>query len=373
MDLKLLKKLIQKNFHEVPVNNSYGKPSSALTISKDYIDGINNCSYEILNDQKIKFYYDGKYIGGLNGQTSLSNKKNGTQIARDKIQTEKYLKANDINTTNSVSFHLNEYTIAEDYIMQHSAPKVIKPYNLSSGKGITLDVVADNFDYAWKKAESEYNDEAENAEILIQDQLPGIEARFLVVEGVYNSAILRVPTNIVGDGNQTVKQLLENKNLQRASNAHLNKFLIKIDDDLTGRLDKLGLNLNSILYEGEVVFLNKVSNIALGGDTYEISHLVSDNLKQLAESAVNAIPDLKSAGVDIMFNSFDDDKASVLEVNHAANLIMHHYPWKGEPKNPIHDLIDTLILEDQKLQKEQKSMKNSKLWKLFSNLNNRNK
>lgn len=366
MDLELLKKYIQQNFKGVSVNNSYGKPSSVLTLATEYISTISDCSYKTYNDKKVEVFYKGEFVGGLNGQTSLSNKKKGTQIARDKIQTEKYLKKSSINTTNSKSFDLNEYEAAENYVKKNGLPIVVKPYNLSSGRGITLDVQKENFKQAWKKVEGEYKGETEQAKVLLQPQLPGIEARFLVIEGKFNSAILRVPTNVIGDGVQTIEQLLDEKNFHRARNAHLSKFLIKIDSNLIEKLFNLNLDLNSILGKDEIVFLNKVSNIALGGDTYEISHLVSDSLKRLAESAVRAIPDIKSAGVDIMFSSFDDENAAVLEVNHAGNLIMHHYPWKGEAKQPIFDLIDTLILDSQKSQKKDKNTERSIFRRLIS-------
>lgn len=343
MDIKLLKDVIEKEFNSLPVNNFYGHSSSIPKIVKDYIVDIDGLEIEQPTALKTRFIFHGENIGGISGQTILTNKRDGMLIARDKFLTEEYLKENEVKTTNSKIFTEKDLLFAKNYIAEQHRNMVVKPYNLSSGKGITLDVNLKNFNYAWEKAISAYENTKEKVKIIIQEQLPGIEARFLVIEGKFNSAILRVPTNIVGDGEKTVRELIKEKNLQRGRNPHLYKVLIKMDDVLESFLKDNKLNYNSIIPNKEVLFFWKVSNIALGGDTLEISHLVSNNLKTLAEKAVKAIPELHSAGVDIMFESFEDKNAAVLEVNHAANLIMHHYPWKGTPKKPILDLIDTLI------------------------------
>jgi len=345
VDIELLKITLEKSFNEVKVNQYKEEDTSVFIIVKDAISEIDDFSYKIINESKVLFYYKSTEVGGINGQNILTNKREGSLIARDKMKTEKYLSDAGIKTTQSMRFNLNQIQDAEKEMANRRSPFVLKPYNLSSGRGVSLNVDFNNLSKSWKKSVDAYGDDYKEASLILQPQLPGIEARFLVVNGKFSSAILRAPANVVGDGKSSIEDLIRDKNYLRRKNPHLKKFMIHIDEELTDKLAEDNLELSTILPPYKLVFFTNVSNIALGGDTLEISHLVSGDMKKLAEEAIKSIPDLKSGGVDIMFSSFEDSEATVLEINHAANLIMHYYPWKGHPGQPIHDYVNDLYDE----------------------------
>lgn len=342
VEIKLLENVLEKNFSNIDINEYKETTASVIKIAEEAINQTDNLSYKNVNDTKILFYYKDTEVGGINGQTLLTNTKEGTRNARDKFRTEQYLTEKGVRTTKSHIFGAGQINDAKNEIKKYDEAFVLKPYNLSSGKGVSLNVDADNIEAAWAKSIGAYEGNLDGARIIMQPQLPGIEARFLVINGKFSSAILRAPANIVGDGQSTIEELIKQKNYLREKHPHLNKFIIQINDELKNHLKRSGLTLSSIPENSKVVFFTDVSNIALGGDTLEISHLASDELKCLAEYAVNAVPGLSSAGVDIMFTHFDDCNASVLEINHAANLVMHYYPWKGQSGQPIHDYLQYL-------------------------------
>ncbi len=351
MDINLLKSTLVEHFNDTDVNQYDSHMDSVPEIAKAAIKKFDDLRYEMASPSKIVFYYGDREIGGFNGQNIMTNKKEGTRIARDKYKTEQYLLEKKVAATESFIYDISQFEEAKKELEKHRMPFVVKPYNLSSGKGVVMDVNPENLREAWENCLQAYEGDTDGAQIIMQPQLPGIEARFLVINKRFSSAILRVPANIAGDGASTIRELVERKNDLRKKNPHLKKFMIPMDRQLEDHLDGLNLNLDSIVQKDMVIFFTTVSNVALGGDTLEISHLVSDNLKHLAEDAVKAIPHLRSAGVDIMFSSFDDDEARVLELNHAANLVMHYYPWKGTPGQPVHDYIKD-IYED--VQRERK-------------------
>lgn len=68
------------------------------------------------------------------------------------------------------------------------------------------------------------------------------------------------------------------------------------------------MDLNYVSNNNEVVFLHVSSNISLGGDSNELSDLVNLQMTELTENTVNAIPVMRTAGVDIMFNALYDKK-----------------------------------------------------------------
>ncbi|MCD2137387.1 ATP-grasp domain-containing protein [Salinicoccus halitifaciens] len=351
MDINLLKDTLIEHFNDTVVNQYDSHMDSVPEIAKEAIKKFDDMKYEMASPSKIVFYYRGREVGGFNGQNIMTNKKEGTRIARDKYKTEQYLMEKKVATTKSFIYDANQFEEAKKELEKHTMPFVIKPYNLSSGKGVVMNVNPENVSEAWLNCLKAYEGSTDGAQVIIQPQLPGIEARFLVINEHFSSAILRVPANITGDGNSTIRELIKCKNHLRKQNPHLKKFMIPLNLQLESYLTDIDLNLDSVVQKNRVIFFTSVSNVALGGDTLEISHLVSDNLKRLAESAVEAVPHLKSAGVDIMFSRFNDEEAKVLELNHAANLVMHYYPWKGTPKQPIHDYINDIYEEAQREKK----------------------
>src|SRR5699024_8580087 len=134
----------------------------------------------------------------------------------------------------------------------------------------------------------------------------------------------------------------------REDNPYLKRLPIKITDIVKYYLEQQNKTSDTVPDKDEIVFLHKSSNITQGGENYEISHLVGEDMIRTAEEAMQAVPGFYTGGVDLMYQSFDDKEPLVLELNPGANLRMHHYPWKGLPKKPINDLIDSMLDEFKK-------------------------
>lgn len=343
MDYKILKDIMSSHLVNLKVNEYENGVNGTLKLAENHIKTLAGCTSERLSSSEINFYYKNKIFGSMNGQIPSTSDSKGIRLCKDKLKTELLLIENNINTTNSTLLEEDDYKLGLEIVKKSTEPLVLKPLNMYGGRGITLNVNESNFDFAWKAAKKEYDATSKVFKVLIQPLLDGIEVRMLVIENKFNSAILRVPANVIGDGTHTIEELINLKNTERLMNPHLKKLQIKISDVVEFNLKNINKTLQSIVDKGEVIFLHNSSNISLGGDSYEISHLVDESLKNLAEKTVRVIPGIHSAGVDIMFTKFDDDNAKVLEVNPGANLRMHHYPLKGTPKSPVNDLINQML------------------------------
>ncbi|SDL25177.1 ATP-grasp domain-containing protein [Lacicoccus qingdaonensis] len=343
MDFNILESLLINELSDLKVNKYRDSKAGTIGMAASYVKSIQGCTVARISPNKIRLYYNKKPFGSIRGQRPSTTTGEGLKISNDKLEAEKYLKLKNINTTNSQSFQIEDYEIAKNYVDNQDGLLVIKPFNQSAGSGVSINVDKDNFDFAWSLAKKSYEGSNKTQKIIIQNMVPGIEARFLVIEGKFNSVILRVPTNIIGDGIHTVSELIERKNKMRISNPHLKRLPLKVNDTVKHNLEKENIRFNQVLDKNRVLFLHHSSNISLGGDSYEISHLVGDKLKQQAEEAIQAIPGVNTGGVDIMFTHFEDENSTVLEINPGANLRMHHYPWKGTPKRSIFDLVDDLL------------------------------
>ena len=342
MNFDLLNKYLKSDLKNLKINKYTNQLKGTSAIATHYINQQENLTYTRYKT-RLNLFYNKEKFGHIRGQTPSTTSLSAKRIVNNKLETEKYLQKRNINCTKSISLTANDFEKGLKIVSKSDVNMVLKPINLNRGDGITLNVNIANYEFAWKQAKDAIEDRGQHFTVLLQPMIEGIEARFLVIENSFNSVILRVPANIVGDGEQTVKELIQEKNKNRAFSPHLKRIPIKINESLLYNINKKGYTLGSVIKNEEILYLHHSSNISLGGDSYEITHLISDNLKQLAESAVLAIPGINTAGVDILLESLDGNTGTVLEVNAGSNLNMHHYPWKGQPKSPVHDLIDTML------------------------------
>ena len=348
MNFKLLNSIIIEHFKDLPINKYSTNFQGTLMLAKHHLSKLEGCRSIKASKYAIKMLYNDEIFGSIYGQTPTSNKVKAKQITKDKLATELALRKSGINTTESINFFENQYEEAKDYVSQSDESFVFKPSNLNGGRGITLEVDSNNFDQAWEFALKATKELKKEFNLIIQKYIPGIETRFLVIENKFNSAILRVPANVIGNGTNTIEELIEKKNHEKELNPHLKVLPIKLDERVENNLFKQGYRLESVPSKNEIVYLHFSSNISLGGDSYEISHLINDEMKNIAELTVNSIPGLSTAGVDMIYQSLEDNNPVVLEINPDANLRMHHYPYKGSPKQPVFDLIDSMLLKFKK-------------------------
>jgi len=343
MDFNTLIRLLESDLKELEINQYSSGKDGSLAIAEEYLSSLPGCSSHREEKSILKMFYKDEMFASMRGQSPFTNSKSAIRTANNKVKTEKFLKENNVNTTESELFELEDYEAALSFVNDAKVELVLKPFNLNGGRGITLNVTGDNFDFAWTQAVKACEEKEKPFKVMIQPLVKGIEARMLVIEDKFNSAILRVPCHVIGNGEDNIQTLVDEKNRLRKKNPYLKMIPIRITDIAEHNLKEQGKTLETVPELDEIVFLQKSSNITQGGDNYEVSHLISDRMKKVAEEALTAIPDFHTGGVDLMIESFDDEAPVVLELNPAANLRMHHYPWKGEPKTPIHDLIDTLL------------------------------
>ena len=83
-------------------------------------------------------------------------------------------------------------------------PVVLKPLNANHGRGVTTDIQdASQLENAYDKAR-------EHSEgVIVETFLKGLDHRLLVVNGELVAAAKRVPAHVVGDGKNTVEELVE--------------------------------------------------------------------------------------------------------------------------------------------------------------------
>ncbi|WP_342388737.1 hypothetical protein [Salinicoccus bachuensis] len=296
----------------------------------------------VKNEDRYTELYEGEqFVGFINKLHPHTTQNIAYRICNDKYLTELFLKTAGYETFNSCLAHVTEYEKAKEYAEKLNGPFVVKPLALNAGDGITADITIEDFDQAWSYCfEAQRKKRKRLKYSLIQPYFKGIDLRVMIVHGRFVSAVLRLPAFIVGDGINTVENLVNNKNKLRKD--HLTAKSIKITDTTYQLLKKQHLSTSSIPEKDRTVLLHTANNLSLGGESIEVSDHITEELKRFCADSVKAIPGLTTAGIDVMIKDFSAHSGLIMEANINPNPNVHEFPQKGGQKHPVRELVHGL-------------------------------
>ncbi len=212
---------------------------------------------------------------------------------------------------------------------------VVKPKSTNFGKGVVI-LKQPVFIEALKNAVQfalEYDDTA-----MIEDFIEGWEYRFLVIDNEVPAILHRVPANITGDGEQTIEQLVfeKNKNPLRGEGYKTPLEKLRLGHVEKDYLALQGKDFSYVPKRDETVFLRENSNISTGGDSIDFTDEVSAEYKKIAIEAARAVG-AKICGADIIIRNIKEapnsSNYSVIELNFNPALHIHNFPYKGENRH----------------------------------------
>ena len=128
----------------------------------------------------------------------------------------------------------------------------------------------------------------------------GFDYRILVIDGKFVAAAFREPAFVVGNGENTIIELIEevNKDPERGIGHEKNLTKIDIDYMTESLLEDQQLNLNSILSKGEKIYIKSTANISAGATATDVSDTVHP-LNRLMAERISRIIGLNVMGIDI--------------------------------------------------------------------------
>jgi len=265
----------------------------------------------------------------------------GVEIADDKERTKNLLSSMGIPVPEGTPVDTFEEALEEAEAIGY--PVVIKPLSGNHGRGISTNLLNEQelkvaFEIATKISDT----------VLVEKFLNGFDYRMLVIGGKFVAASLREPAYVVGNGKDSIKQLIDkiNEDPERGIGHEKNLTQITMDRITMQRLKLLNLKPESILDEGEKVYLKSTANISSGGTALDVTDQVHPLNKLMAER-ISRIIDLNVIGIDIVANSLDKPlqkgSAGIIEVNAAPGFRMHLNPTKGTPRNIAAPIVDMLF------------------------------
>ncbi len=201
---------------------------------------------------------------------------------------------------------------------------VIKPNDTNYGTGIYYATPADTRANLHEKVAAAF---AHSNEVLVEEKADGKEYRFLVIDGQCIAVCERVPANVTGDGNSTIEQLVEQKNAQR----RWKEYPLTLGKIELAELEKQGMKSDTVPTAEQVVWLRKNSNISTGGDSTDRTDAASEQLKQAAVHAAQAVGAC-ICGVDLMTTDLNGGDSCIIELNWNPVLFIHDAPDSGTPR-----------------------------------------
>ncbi len=218
-------------------------------------------------------------------------------IAQDKELTKRLLESIGVPVPGGGS--VDELEDAWKIMQGLDAPAVVKPRDGSQGRGVTVDVqTREQLEAAWEAAYEISGD------VIVERYIPGDDYRLLVVDGRLVAAARRDPPQVIGDGRQTVRELVEAVNRDpRRGDGHATPLTrIRLDAIANARLALQGLNADSVPEAGRKVVLRNNANLSTGGAATDVTDDVHPEVAARAVEAARMIG-LHICGVDVVSRS----------------------------------------------------------------------
>lgn len=262
-------------------------------------------------------------------------------ISRDKGLTKELLETCGvpIPTGRAVESAADAWEAAQDL----GLPVVVKPVDGNHGRGVFINLET--------RAEIEAAYEVavdEGSGVLVERFIRGNEHRLLIVGGKLAAAAKGQAASVVGDGKQTVLELIASQinsdpRRGRGENQPLNP--VRIDSAARLELTRQGVDANSIIPEGREVLIQRNGNVA-----FDCTDDVHPDVIAMAALAAKTVG-LDVAGIDLVAEDISKplqaQGGAIVEVNAGPGLLMHLKPAEGQSRPVGHAIINHIFPGDE--------------------------
>ena len=183
--------------------------------------------------------------------------------------------------------------------------------------------------------------------------IPGESYRFLILNGKFIHAVRRRGMRVRGDGQSTIRQLIEKEDkLRRQQRGHASRGIIRRDRDLDVTLLAQKLNMESVPENGKHVLVKSTdSSLATNVEvrtvyTEDVTDLIADQLRAQAELTAQIFSS-QFTGVDIITLdptvSLEKSGGVVTEINTNPGLHHHYHVLNNGASRPAVNVLRHLL------------------------------
>ncbi|MBK8123844.1 MAG: cyanophycin synthetase [Dokdonella sp.] len=294
-----------------------------------------------LNDQSLVQLGHGRFQQRIQATVTGKTSHIAVELASDKEETNKIL--------GSLGLPVPRQELVQSVEGAQSAarrlgfPVVTKPYNGNHGRGISIrltspEEVAEGFAKAREHSRS----------VIVETFLEGDDHRLLVVNGELVAATRRTPGHVVGDGEHTIAQLVEEVNTDPRRGVGHEKVLTKLELDAQAdmMMARMEMTAASVPEKDRIVYLRSTANLSTGGTATDVTDIIHPDNRDMAIRAIRAIG-LDVGGVDFLSTNIAESYKSIgggiCECNAAPGFRMHVAPSEGKSRDVAGPVIDMLF------------------------------
>ncbi len=276
-------------------------------------------------------------------QATTTNKTNmiSVDIAGDKSATKKLL--GEMGIPVPKGFKVRDEDDLAKTVEAVGFPVVIKPLDGNHGKGATIGI--ENMEdalTAFHKAKdySRY--------VIVEKYLVGNDFRALVVNNRLIAVAERTPAHVVGNGKNTIKELIDEVNSDpKRGYGHENVLTqIEVDQQTERLIAAKEYTLETVLPEGEILHLKTTANISTGGTAIDRTDEIHPENAFMFER-IAKIVGLDVTGIDVIAPNVSEplreNGGGIIEVNAAPGFRMHLAPSQGIGRNVAEHVVDMLF------------------------------
>ncbi|KQZ56394.1 MULTISPECIES: cyanophycin synthetase [unclassified Lysobacter] len=294
-----------------------------------------------LNTQSLIQFGHGKYQQRIQATITGRTPHIAVELASDKEETNKILASLGLPVPRQEL--VTDASGAVRAARKLGGAVVTKPYNGNHGRGITINISAEDEIRAGFEAAREHS-----RSVIVETYVGGDDHRLLVVNGELIAATRRTPGHVVGDGKRTIAELVEAVNQDPRRGVGHEKVLTRLELDAQAALmmERVGYTAESVPADDEVVYLRSTANLSTGGTATDVTDIIHPDNRDMAVRAVRAIG-LDVGGVDFISpniaESYKNAGGGICEINAAPGFRMHVAPSEGTPRDAAGPVIDMLF------------------------------
>ncbi|MBS0445089.1 MAG: cyanophycin synthetase [Proteobacteria bacterium] len=294
-----------------------------------------------LNDQSLVQLGHGKYQQRIQATITARTPHIAVELASDKEETNKILAGLGLPVPRQ------ELVQSEGQAVRAAnrlgLPVVTKPYNGNHGRGISIRLMSDDEVKAGFAAAREHS-----RSVIVETFLEGDDHRLLVVNGELVAATKRTPGHVVGDGEHTIRQLVDIVNQDPRRGIGHEKVLTRLvlDAQAEMMMERAGVTADTVPEAGRAIYLRSTANLSTGGTATDVTDIIHPDNREMAVRAIRAIG-LDVGGVDFLSSNIAESYRTIgggiCEVNAAPGFRMHVAPSEGTPRDVAGPVIEMLF------------------------------
>src|SRR5204863_509829 len=190
--------------------------------------------------------------------------------------------------------------------------------------------------------------ESRSGDVVVETYVAGNDYRVLVIGGKLAAVAERVPASVTGDGEHTVRQLVDIANSDPRRGIGHERVLtrIRVDEAAEDLVRAQGFELDAVPPAGAWIKLALTGNMSTGGTSIDRTMEAHPDNVEIAETAARVVG-LDVAGIDFICPDIAtpvrETGGAIVEVNAAPGFRMHTHPTEGEPQYVARPVIDGLF------------------------------